>query len=74
VVEDELDLTEGFWGLVDQGVDVGLVDNKATLMRDGRPLVEQIGVDFSGLTEAEAAVAVLGGPAVDVALIPNPAS
>lgn len=68
VVEDELGLTDGFWGLVDQGVDVGLVNNNATLMRDGRPLVERVGVDFSGLTEAEVAVAVLAGPAVDVAL------
>src|SRR5579859_7414385 len=66
VVEDELCLTEGFWGLVDQGVDVGLVNNQATLLRDGRPLVEHIGADFSGLTEAEAAVAVLAGPSVDV--------
>jgi hypothetical protein len=67
VVEDELWLNEGFWGLVDQGVDVGLVNNEATLMRDGKPLVEHIGVDFSGLNEAEAAVAVLAGPPVDVA-------
>src|ERR1700736_1529870 len=48
VVEDELRLTEGFWGLVDQGVDVGLVNNQAILTRDGKPLVDQIGVDFSG--------------------------
>jgi hypothetical protein len=68
VVEDELGLTDGFWGLVDQGVDVGLVNKQATLLRDGRPLVDDIGVDFSGLTEAEAAVAVLAGPSVDVTL------
>jgi hypothetical protein len=66
VVEDELWLTKGFWGLVDQGVDVGLVNNQATLMRDGKPLVEHTGVDFSGLNEAEAAVAVLAGPTVEV--------
>jgi len=60
VVEDELGLSEGFWGLIDQGVDVGLVDNHATLMRDGRPLVADRDVDFSGLTEAEAAVAAVG--------------
>jgi len=66
VVEDELGLAEGFWGLIDQGVDVGLVSNKATLIRHGKPLMEHVGVDFSGLNEAEAAVAVLAGPTVDV--------
>jgi hypothetical protein len=69
VVEGELRLTEGLWGLVDQGVEVGLVNNQAALMRDGTPLVDHIGVDFSGLTEAEEAVAVLAGPAVQVVLL-----
>lgn len=63
VVESELGLTDGFWGLVDQGVDVGLVNNQATLMRGSRPLAEQAGFDLSGLLEAEAAVAALAGPA-----------
>ncbi len=67
VVEHELRLSEGFWGLVDQGVDVGVVDNQATLMRDATPLIDHVGVDFSGLAEAEVAVAVLAGPGVDVA-------
>jgi hypothetical protein len=67
VVEDELGLSEGFWGLIDQGVDVRVVDNQATLMRDATPLIDHVGVDFSGLAEAEAAVAVLAGPGVDVA-------
>lgn len=66
VVEDGLGLTEGFWGLVDQGVVVGLVNNEATLLRDGIPLVDHPGVDFSGLVEAEGAVAVLGSPTVEV--------
>jgi hypothetical protein len=66
VVEDGLGLSEGFWGLVDQHVDVGLVDNKPTLMRDGKPLVEQPGVDFAGLIEAEEAVALLTTQAVEV--------
>ena len=66
VVEDELGLTEGFWGLVDQGVDVGLVNNQATLMRQGEPLVEHVSIDFSGLNEAEAAVAILACATVDV--------
>lgn len=66
VVEDELGLAEGFWGLIDPGVDVVLVSNKATLMRHGKPLVEHVGVDFSGLNAAEADVAVLAGPTVDV--------
>jgi len=64
VVEQELGLTDGFWGLVDHGVDVGLVDNNATLIRNGKPLAEQGDVNFSGLREAEAAVAALAGPAI----------
>ena len=66
VVEDGLGLAGGFWGLVDQHVDVGLVNNEPTLMRDGKPLVEQPGVDFTGLTQAEEAVALLAAPAVEV--------
>jgi hypothetical protein len=66
VVEDGLGLSEGFWGLVDQHVDVGLVNNEPTLMRDGKPLVELPGVDFAGLTQAEEAVALLAAPAVEV--------
>ena len=66
VVEDGLGLSEGFWGLVDQHVDVGLVNNEPTLMRDGRPLVDQPGVDFAGLTRAEEAVALLAAPAVEI--------
>jgi len=61
VVEEELGLADGFWGLVDRGVEVGLVDNQATLLRDGRPLVEQPDVDLRGLMDAEAAVAALTG-------------
>jgi len=41
VVESELGLTDGFWGLVDQGVDVGLVNNQATLLRSSRPLANR---------------------------------
>jgi hypothetical protein len=66
VVEEALGLSEGFWGLVDRHVEVGLVNNAPTLMRDGRPLVEQPGIDFSGLTRAEQMVAVLGAPAMEV--------
>jgi hypothetical protein len=62
VVEQGLGLTEGFWGLVDRGVAVGLVNNQATLMRDGTPLADQPDVDLSGLMQAEAAVAALGSP------------
>ncbi len=62
VVEEELGLTDGFWGLLDRGVEVGLVNNEATLLREGMPLVEQSDVDLRGLMEAEAAVAVLTGP------------
>ena len=59
VVEEGLGVVDGFWGLVDQGVEVRLVDNQATLVRDGRPLVEQPGVDFSDLMKAEEAVVLL---------------
>ncbi|HLM96944.1 MAG TPA: hypothetical protein VK283_11555 [Acidimicrobiales bacterium] len=59
VVEEELGIVDGFWGLVDQGVEVRLVDNQATLVRDGRPLVEQPGVAFTDLMRAEEAVALL---------------
>jgi hypothetical protein len=62
VVEDGLALTEGFWGLVDQGVEVALVNNQATLVRDGTPLTEIAGANFSGLMQAEMAVASLGSP------------
>ncbi len=60
VVEEALGLGAGFWGLVAGGVEVKLVDNQATLMRAGKPLMEQAGVDFSDLVRAEEAVALLG--------------
>jgi hypothetical protein len=59
-VEEALGIANGFWGLVDQGVEVRLVDDQATLVRDGRPLVEEAGIDFSDLTEAERLVALFG--------------
>lgn len=61
VVEDELGIQDGFWGLVASGVGVALVDGQATLMRRGRALGKDPGVDLSGLAVAEAAVAVLCG-------------
>jgi hypothetical protein len=69
VVEDGLRLSEGFWGLVDQHVGVGLVNNVPTLIRDGRPLVDQPGIDFSGLTHAEEAVALLAPPSMDISQV-----
>jgi hypothetical protein len=59
VVEDGLGIVNGFWGLVDQGAGVQLVNNQATLVRAGTPLVDIPGVDFSGLKAAERAVAGL---------------
>jgi hypothetical protein len=59
VVEDALGIAEGFWGLVDEGIAVALVDNQTTLVRNGRPLVEDPSVDFSDLNSAEQAVALL---------------
>jgi hypothetical protein len=60
VVEDALGIAGGFWGLVARGVEVALIDDQATLVRDGRPLVEQPDTDFSDLIRAEEAVALLG--------------
>jgi hypothetical protein len=62
VVERDLGIDDGFWGLVARGADVALVRNEATLVRDGNPLVKS-GVDFSGLQRAEDAVARLSGMA-----------
>jgi len=62
VVESELGLRHGFWGLVDQGAEIDLVDNQATLVRAGRRLVDEEGIDLSGLVEAETAVARLTSP------------
>lgn len=64
VVEEELGIAVGFWGLVDRGVDVELIGNQATLVRDGKPLVQEPGVDFTGLMAAEEAVAVLSPTAM----------
>ncbi len=60
VVEEALGISKGFWGLVDQGVEVRLVDDQATLVRAGKPLVREVGVDFSDLMEAERMVALFG--------------
>lgn len=60
VVEEGLGIENGFWGMADRGVEVTLIDNQATLVKDGRPLVEQPGIDFSDLMRAEEAVALLG--------------
>lgn len=60
VVEEALGISNGFWGLVDQGVEVRLVDDQATLVRAGKPLVQEVGVDFSDLMEAERMVGVFG--------------
>jgi hypothetical protein len=64
VVEEALGISNGFWGLVDQGVEVKLVDDQATLVRAGKPLVENVGIDFSDLMEAERLVALLGPSAI----------
>src|ERR1022692_2336181 len=59
VVEDGLGIVNGFWGMVAAGAEVTLIDNQATLVCHGRPLVEHPGVDFSDLMQAEEAVALL---------------
>ena len=64
VVEDELKLPDGFWGLIDQGGQIEPINGQATLVHNGKPLVELSGSDFAGLMQAEAAVAALAGPLV----------
>jgi hypothetical protein len=63
VVEEALGIVDGFWGLVDGGVEVTLMDNQSTLVRHGRPLVSAPGFDASGLRRAEDAVALVAGMA-----------
>jgi hypothetical protein len=58
VVENGLGLDDGFWGLIDGGVDVTLIDNQATLVGHGTALADQPGVDLSGLDRAEQMVAM----------------
>jgi hypothetical protein len=60
VVETGLGMVDGFWGLVDSGVDVTLMDNQASLVREGRLLVDEPGFDAASLRRAEEAVAVIG--------------
>ena len=57
VVENLLGISGGFWGLVEQGMDVQLVDNKSALFVEGRPVSEVKGFDTSDLLRAEDAVA-----------------
>ena len=61
VVEDELGIMDGFWGLIDRGVDVGMVDNQPTLMNQGRPLTQEPGANITALVGAEEVVAALTG-------------
>ncbi|ONH54706.1 hypothetical protein CcI49_30645 [Frankia sp. CcI49] len=60
VVEEGLDLTDGFWGLIDQGAYVVMVGDQAVLTRDGVPLAQRPDTGFAGLRRAEEAVAILG--------------
>jgi hypothetical protein len=60
VIEAMLGITDGFWGLVDDGVEVQLIDGQGTLVKNGRPLAELGDVDLSGLVRAEEAVALFG--------------
>ena len=46
-------------GLVDSGVAVALIENQWTLVRDGKPLIDEPGITLDGLVEAEHAVALL---------------
>lgn len=66
VIEQSLKMADGFWGLVEDGLEVALVDDQGTLMKDGRPLSEHVDVDCSGLVEAEEAVALLSPTGMEV--------
>jgi len=46
VVEDGFHIAKGFWGLIDDGMDVTLLDNQVVLIRVGKPLVDDPGVNF----------------------------
>jgi hypothetical protein len=59
VVEQGIGLIDGFWGLIDDGVEVVISGDQVVLSRDGEPLREPA-VDLSGLVKAEEAVALLG--------------
>jgi hypothetical protein len=59
VVEEMLQISNGFWGLVDQGMEVQLIDDQGTLVEDGRPLSEHVQFNSIDLVRAEEAVALL---------------
>jgi hypothetical protein len=59
VVEEMLEIPNGVWGLVEQGMEVRLIDEQGTLMKDGRLLSDHFDFDFSDLVQAEEAVALL---------------
>jgi hypothetical protein len=58
VIEEMLAISNGFWGLVEQGMEARLVNDQGTLAKDGRTLSAS-GFDFSDLVRAEEAVALL---------------
>jgi hypothetical protein len=59
VIEEMLAIPNGFWGLVEQGMEVTLVNDQGTLTKDGRTLSDHSGFDFSDLVRAEEAIALL---------------
>lgn len=59
VVEEMLGIPNGFWSLVEQGMEVRLINNQGTLVKEGRSLSGDSAFDFSGLVRAEEAVALL---------------
>ena len=73
VVENLLGIPAGFWGLVDRGMEVQLIDNESALFMNGQPLAEVEGFDASDLLRAEDAVASIApfGTPVDFAATPT---
>lgn len=74
VVEDELKLTDGFWGLIDQGAGIEPIEGQAALVHNGQPLIELTGSDLAGLIQAEAVVAALAGPGSEYGSVSDTAS
>jgi hypothetical protein len=57
LVETGLGLTDGFWGLVADGVDFGFLTEQADRIARGAPLQGLAGRDLTGLIAAECVVA-----------------
>jgi hypothetical protein len=69
VIEELLHIHNGFWGLVEQGMEVRLIDNQGVLVKDDRPIFEHPAFEASDLIRAEEAVALLAPIGMQVAQV-----